>query len=244
MREEHDLVRQIKAAQADAAVADNFIQKYLPFIKSETAKFLKRSPIEGEDDELSIAMFAFYESMTGYKKSRGSFLKLAAVTIRNRLIDHYRREKKHSVVISYDQEQTVGESSVSMIDTLADDNNDIEAHGSRSAAKEEILHFSKQLEKYGLSLSDVADSCPKQERTMMSCMDVLAYARRNPEVLDQMITSGKLPITKLAQETGVDKKTLERHRRYLFAILLAYTNGFEIIRGHLHELRRQEAETV
>ena len=37
----------------------------------------------------------------------------------------------------------------------------------------------------------------------------------------------------LARGSGVDRKTLERHRRYLVALLVAYTNGYEIIRGHL-----------
>ena len=36
-----------------------------------------------------------------------------------------------------------------------------------------------------------------------------------------------------AAGTGVERKTLERHRKYLLAILLAFTNGYEIIRGHL-----------
>lgn len=36
------------------------------------------------------------------------------------------------------------------------------------------------------------------------------------------------------------EKTLERHRNYLVAILLAYTNGYEIIRGHLSRIHRRE----
>jgi RNA polymerase sigma factor len=41
----------------------------------------------------------------------------------------------------------------------------------------------------------------------------------------------------LSELSGVERKTLERHRRYLVAILLAYTNGFEIIRRHLGQLK-------
>ena len=37
----------------------------------------------------------------------------------------------------------------------------------------------------------------------------------------------------LSAGSGTDKKTMERHRKYLVAILLAFTNGYEIIRGHL-----------
>jgi len=48
----------------------------------------------------------------------------------------------------------------------------------------------------------------------------------------------------LAEKTGVDRKTLERHRKYLVAVLLAYTNGFEIIRDHLYQLQKKEVQQV
>ena len=43
-------------------------------------------------------------------------------------------------------------------------------------------------------------------------------------------------MNELASGSGTDKKTLERHRKYLVAILLAFTNGYEIIRGHLCQI--------
>ena len=43
-------------------------------------------------------------------------------------------------------------------------------------------------------------------------------------------------MNELAAGSGTDKKTMERHRKYLVAILLAFTNGYEIIRGHLRQL--------
>lgn len=67
MREEHEIVLQVQKAQTDSKAADELIQKYLPFIKSETAKFLKHFPDEGQD-ELSIAMFAFYEAVLSYRR--------------------------------------------------------------------------------------------------------------------------------------------------------------------------------
>ena len=44
----------------------------------------------------------------------------------------------------------------------------------------------------------------------------------------------------LAEGAGVERKTLERHRRYLVALLLAYTNGYEVIRGHLYRFEAQD----
>ena len=55
-------------------------------------------------------------------------------------------------------------------------------------------------------------------------------------LLDRVAQTGKLPLAELARGSGVERKTLERHRKYLVAMLLAFTNGFEIIRGHLCRL--------
>lgn len=56
-----------------------------------------------------------------------------------------------------------------------------------TAARTEIEEFSHQLESFGLTLSDIADNCPRQERTMDACMKVLDYAKSHPQLLVQMI---------------------------------------------------------
>ena len=50
----------------------------------------------------------------------------------------------------------------------------------------------------------------------------------------------RLPLAELAKGAGVERKTLERHRKYLVAILLAFTNGYEIIRGHLCHIHTEK----
>ena len=47
MNEERDILRQVRAAREDMGAADAFIRTYMPFIKAETAKFLRRPPVEG-----------------------------------------------------------------------------------------------------------------------------------------------------------------------------------------------------
>lgn len=239
MKEKHQIVAQVWAAQKNSQDADKLIEQYLPFIKSETARFLKRFPDEGSD-ELNIAMFAFYESIMSYQSGRGAFLKLAAAAIRNRLIDYYRREQRHTGTISLDM-KTSDEHPASLGDQIESKRNEIQETQERTAAQDEIQKFSEQLRTFDISLSDVADNCPKQERTLSACMEVLDYARNNFDILEQLVQTKKLPLTRLAAEAKVEKKTLERHRKYIVAILLAYTNGFEIIRGHLSMIKRKEA---
>ncbi len=238
MKQEHELVRQVLQAQQDSQAADRLIEQYLPFIKSEAAKLTGSFPAH-QEDELSIAMFAFYESIMAYRSGRGSFLKLAAMAIRSRIIDYRRKQLRHSGNLSLDMPAS-GEDVRTLGQQIPDDRQDLSTHYDRADAQQEIAHFVLQLSGFGLSLSDIAENCPKQGRTIQACMRVLDHARAHPELLEQLVQTRKLPMAQLVQDTKVDKKTLERHRRYLVAVLLAYTNGFEIIRGHLQMLKRKE----
>ena len=94
------------------------------------------------------------------------------------------------------------------------------------------------MQEFGVSLSEVAANCPKQQRTLDACRKALQHARENPELLDDFLKTKRLPIGQLAAGSGVERKTLERHRKYMVALLLIYTNGYEIIRGHLKQVMK------
>ena len=235
MNDEHKIVQQVYAAKEDVKAEDRLIGTYMPFIKTETAKFLKRPPVEGHDDELSIAMIAFHEAVCGYSRTRGAFLKYAAMLIRSRLIDYSRREQRHSRVISLDA--PTGENDTTLAETLADERAPYD-ETARDATRWEIEELTRQMKEFGVNLRDVADNCPKQQRTLDACRKALQYARENPALLDDLLKTKKLPIGQLTAGSGVERKTLERHRKYMVALLLIYTNGYEIIRGHLKQVMK------
>ena len=175
VRTEHDIVFQVQAAKTDPAAADGLIRQYLGFIRSETVKFLHTIPENGHEDELSIAMLAFYEAVLAYEKSRGAFLSYAARAIRNRLIDQYRAEKRHGNVISLHAPLGVEEDGGELLDTIPDTEDHAEAYETRTASRWEIQEFSRKLAQFGLTFSDVADNCPRQSRTLTACRRVLTW---------------------------------------------------------------------
>ena len=181
-------------------------------------------------------MMAFHEAIGGYSRTRGSFLKYAAMLIRSRLVDYSRREQRHSRVLSLDA--PIGEEDATLGETLADDREPHEETALRDATRAEIEELTRQMQEFGVSLSDVADNCPKQQRTLDACRKALQYARENPELLDDLLKTKRLPIGQLTAGSGVERKTLERHRKYMVALLLIYTNGYEIIRGHLKQVMK------
>ena len=236
VRAQYDIAAQVEAAKTQPEAADGLIRQYMGFIRSETVKFIHTAPENGHEDELSIAMLAFYEAILAYERGRGAFLPYAARAIRNRLIDHYRTEKRHGNVLSLHTPLGAEENGGELLDTIPDKADHAEEYEVRTASRREIQEFSEKLARFGLTFSHVADNCPRQERTFAACRRVLDFARSRPELLKRVEDTGKLPMNELASGSGADKKTLERHRKYLVAILLAFTNGYEIIRGHLCQI--------
>ena len=231
----HKIVLDVYEAKKNSKAADRLIQSYMPFIQSETAKFLKR-PSNPDDDELSIAMFAFYEAIQNYSRLKGAFLKFAAMQIQHRLIDNYRKERRNQGHVSLDAPVSGENEEISLLDTMQDTENPYQDMEIREATRQEIAHLTAQMEEFGVSLNDVADNSPQQKRTLAVCQKAVYYARKNPEILEEFLQTKKIPLSRLAEGAEVEKKTLERHRRYLVAVLLICTNGYEIMRGHIMQV--------
>lgn len=130
-------------------------------------------------------------------------------------------------MISLDQRMGDEGKSRTLLEKIDAGHDEIAHRHARNAAKEEILEFSRQLSQYGLRLTDVADNCPKQARTMKACHQVLAYARKERILLDQFVASGKLPAIGAGRRRWRGEENMERHRKYLVALLLAYTMGMK-----------------
>ena len=123
MQNEHQIIKMVYAAKEDLQKASDLIQMYIPFILSETSKFLSRTCTD-QDDEFSIAMMAFHEAIMGYSKSRGAFLHYTSMLIHNRLIDYQRKESRHRGQVSLDA--TSGQEGSTLLEELAAEKDYIE----------------------------------------------------------------------------------------------------------------------
>ncbi len=241
MQSEHDIVVQVYEAKGNVKKADQLIREYVPFIRSQTSKFLSRVCIE-QDDEFSIAMIAFHEAIQGYKKDKGTFLSYASMLIHNRLIDYQRKEMRHYGQISIFEKKEEDEQSLQ--EELADERDLYEEYANLEATKQEIEELSAMMKEFGVTFTDVADNSPKQDRTLESCKRVIQYVATYDELLDELLRTKRLPIKELVQGAKVERKTLERHRKYILVMLLTLTNGYEIIRGHLKHVLRPQGGAV
>lgn len=238
----HPITALVAEARSDLGAADALTRDYLPFIKSEVSKFTGRSVSE-RDDEVSIAMLAFHEAITTYDEKRGAFIPFAALIMRNRLIDNARHASRQVDTVSLQApvRSELSDETTTIEDHVASPDDHAGEYETREATRQEIEELQRQLAEFEVSFADVADNSPSQARTLGACKEVLEYALSQPELLEEFHRTKKLPIGRLASGSGVSRKTMERHRKYLVALLCIWSNGYEIIRGHLyHVLKRGE----
>ncbi len=194
MSDEHAIIQRVYEAKDDSMVADLLISDYLPFIKSQVTKVMKRPVNIQQDDEYSIAMIAFHEAINGYSKTRGAFLSYAALLMRNRIIDFWRENNRHNQVISINA--PTSEHDQTLEDSISDNENHEENLVIREATKEEIIELSMQIREFGVSLTDIADNSPKQGRTLTACQKVVAYAQSNEEMMEEFFKNETVAVKK------------------------------------------------
>ena len=154
--------------------------------------------------------------------------------IRSRIIDYQRKEARHQGQVSLYAENN--EDDRTILDGMADGRDHFQESANLEATRQEIEELAAAMKRFGVSFSDVADNSPRQERTLAACASAIRFAAGNQQLLDEVLKTGKLPLGKLVQGSGAERKTLERHRKYILAMLLIQTNGYEIIRGHLRHV--------
>ena len=236
MPNEHQIVKEVMRAKNDLDVADTLIEKYLPFIKKEVYQYTN-SFVDESCDELSIAMIAFHEAIRAYDQGKGSFIKFASLLIRNRLIDFTRTEQRHSFDISLNMPLN-DEENQTLEDVIPSEFDLNETVIRKSSTVDEITEFNLKLKEFNIQLKDVALECPKQLRTLEACRKILFYAMAHQEILDKLLSKHYLPMLKLSKECGVSLKTIEKHRKYIIAILLIQTNGYIILRDHIKQVMK------
>ena len=234
MDQERKIIKRVLAAQHNIDEADSLIRDYFPFIKSEAAKVIGKIPVEGKDDELSIALMGFHEAVEAYDREKGAFLTFASLVIRRRIIDFIRQQDQEIQSVSweetvkteegYERKPVLNEDSVSDI----------------TALKWEIVKLTEDLQHLGISMSEVAANCPRYEKVIASCRKVINYLAAQPDKMEVMFETRKLPITEIIQETSVKNKTLEKHRKYLMAMAIIYYRKYDCLIEHLSEVFKSE----
>ncbi len=225
---QNNLEERILAAQNNTALRDDIISEYRSFISSCAKKACGRY-ITVRDDEMSIAMIAFDESITKYDFSKGNFLHFAAILIKSRLIDFMRKEYKHSGEVAFSQLSQVDEQGNIKEFEIEDRSTCI------SDAKYEMEAVEQELLRYGISFFELPKSTPKSKKTKKDCFLVIGHILHSPIILSGIKEKGMLPIKTVTEQVKVNKKLLERHRAYIIAAIVILSGEYATLSEYFKE---------
>lgn len=213
-----------------------FIQEYKPFIASAVEKCVGRYVTYGQDDELSIGLIAFEEAINHYDESKGSFLSFAQNVIKRRIIDYYRKEKRHQGVVhinDYYPTDEAGENAYDYLLTAEQVQGQYFEQEINDLRKMEIMQLKSELEKFDLEFSDIAKSSPKHKGTKKAYLDIVKFVVENKDISDKIKQKKYIPVAEIQMATNLPRKTIERARNYVIAAVLILTGDYYSLREYI-----------
>ena len=231
-----DFVQRIARAKQDNRELDRLVSDYLPFIKKEVGKF--GTSVLEYDDKLSLGMLVFANCAKQYSERRGAFLPYASVCIRNRLIDEARKLgnlKDNTIAFALDDDAETA-TTIEEKASLAEYSKQQE----QRALQEELAILTGQLAPHDISLGEMARICPKQKRSRALCADLARQVLNNEAMQAVFRQRGQLPQKELAARAGISEKTIEKHRRFIVALLVILQGDYPGIGSYIPGYREVE----
>ena len=231
------------AAKKDERRFEELVRSRKPWIL-KVASSATGHYVDDSDDEWSIALTAFHEAVQSYNEEKGSFLSLASVIIKRRVIDYLRSQKKYGSETAVTPEAFEGnldEDTASGINLRVQESMTEDSLGESAAvraerAREEIAEMQEILGEYGFSFFDLAECSPKAEKTRKSCGKAIRTLVLTAVLMALMRLRRLLPIKELSEKSGVIRKILERHRKYIIASAEILDGDFPILSSYLKNI--------
>ena len=223
----------VRAQQGDGMAREEILESYRSFAAAVASRQAGRSLDPSNDDELSVALLALNEAIDAYKPELGvPFQAFAVQVIRHRIIDYQRKQKKSQhVPLEIPDRQDEGDTSP------AEERQAWQSYQQEVEVREraeELLRYEEALSRYGISLDEMEEVCPKHRDTRQNLIRIARLLAERADLRAKLTKSGLLPIAELQRLTGASRKVLETGRKYIIAVALILMNDeFEQIRGFL-----------
>ncbi|WP_157967334.1 MULTISPECIES: sigma factor [Paraliobacillus] len=209
----------IKAASnGDDIAREKLINHHKPYIINTVGHVCKRF-ITWSDEESSLGLLAFDRAIDTYDScANKSFLNYVYLLIKRELIDYFRRETKLKH-IPLEVESINSEDSVTVYDV--DHSMDTyHQHLQQRELVEEILELSEILKQFNIEFEELEACSPTHRKTKANLITIANDFIQNPELVDFFLKKKRFPVTRFIEVSGHRLKTVERHRKYIVALVV------------------------
>ena len=223
------------AQEGDDGARNELIQSYVPFILKVASQASRRYIHREQDDEYSVALLAMNEAIDHYDYERKvNFLGFAETIIRRRLIDYFRSQQSQQRNVPWTEFDVTDEED--NVINYVEVKTSVEAFISQEQQTErqhEISEYGLLLQEFGLSFDDLVELSPKHADARQNAMEVARLVASNCLLRDYVFERKSLPLKQLEGLAGVSRKTMERQRKYILAIVLLLSGAFESLHSYI-----------
>lgn len=228
-----NIIDRIKAG--DDQLREKFIVDYIPFIIKVLSNSVKNKIDIKNSDEYSIGLMAFNEAIEKYDNSKNkkgfNFFSFAEMVIKRRIIDYFRISSKNKEMpFSYFESDDEH-----FEDKFLQDESS--AGYERIEVFQEIMHYSKMLESFGIKISELHKYTPKHSDSVKMCVDIGRKIAENKEVFNKLIKKKYFPMKDIMQFVNVHPSTIEKNRKFIISVSLIYGNNYEHLKSYFNSGR-------
>jgi len=225
------LLKELEAARQNDALRSRFIDRYTNYIASVAGR-VKGSYIHIEnDEEYALALGAFNRALDTYDPDKGaSFLAYAGLLIKRELIDFYRRSRRErEIPVSQLREDDDPEFEPGRVEDI------ICRQEEEFNLRQEIGIYKALLEEYSLTFSQLAAASPRHADVRKRMLMVARRLAEDPAARSSIIKKKTLPLKEMEAWSGLSRKTLERHRKYILASFILINSDLVYLRDYIKD---------
>ena len=221
-----------KAQAGDKEVLNDLLLTHTQFLK-KTASFICKRPIDDQDEEFSIALIGCHEAINAYNPTENtSFQTFAHLIIKRRLIDFIRKEAvRHKKELLFDSGENESKDDHFLLKQHALTTYSEEQ--SKETRRKELIKYGELLSGFNLSFDELTKAAPKHKDARKTAFQTAQIIADSEELYALIIKNKKLPLKEIEALVEVSRKTLERQRKYIIAVVLLLNSDFIYIKDYV-----------
>jgi RNA polymerase sigma factor len=240
--------------EGNETLRSQFIQRHTKYILSIASK-VKGSYVQIEnDEEYSIALFAFNRAIDFYEPTKGAtFLSYAGCLIRNAIIDLYRKNSTiREVAVSQLKDEDGGYRDGSSrdsgrpvtIESLNPGNVEqvIRMQEDQFNLQQEITIYKALLSEYSIDFNVLVTASPKHVKTRRNMIRLAKTLSEDPFSRAFIKKRRLLPMNDLEKWAGVSRRTLGRHRKYILAVFILLDSDLDYLKDYIKDVLQEGEE--
>lgn len=208
--------------QGDKTAIDDIYERVMPFCLKVAAKTCSKY-IHEVDEEASIARLAIWEALDKYDEDKGNILYFLGTVIRNRIIDFKRsqKSKKFFFFSFFDKPETK---------EVLQDQDFFEEIVEDMARKQDIERYKQILSRFNIDFLELISCSPKHEKTRAESQKIAGLIVNNQELSTYLLQKKLLPIKELEKRYSINRKTVDRYRKYIIASVLIHVYNLSCLK--------------